>query len=225
MCVCICVCGLWIIDRYYDWFTFHLGAKKQRSQWSITIFTEIIFIFTSDMFILQHKHLPPPTHTHTHTHTHTQRRETYMTFETVIAIFTANAIYIHRGRNCSSSAGRLLDLWLKGHRFESWQKQQKKFLVQSEPSVLTYSVSIALLCYCSGKYIHSAKSAGGRLHPDMYTPFTQPVGWLCCQSTVWELSSHPTYPGTLIHSCLDMLSHCRLTWPKEWNWCAPADLH
>ena len=60
-----------------------------------------------------------------------------MTFETVIAIFTANAIYIHRGRNCSSSAGRLLDLWLKGHRFESWQKQQKKFLVQSEPSVLT----------------------------------------------------------------------------------------
>ena len=35
--------------------------------------------------------------------------------------------------------------------------------------------------------VHSAKSAGGRLHLNTHTPLTHRVGWLCrCPGRVWE---------------------------------------
>ena len=65
---------------------------------------------------------------------------------------------------------------------------------------------------------HSAKSAGGWLHLNTHTPLIQ-RSWsgltmpLCRHSvgTYPERSSHATGQGTLSHSRLCSLSHCRLT--------------
>ena len=64
---------------------------------------------------------------------------------------------------------------------------------------------------------HSAKIAGGRLHPNTHTPLTQrsrsgPTMPLSRQSvgTCQETSSHATRQGTLGHSRLSALSHCGL---------------
>ena len=62
---------------------------------------------------------------------------------------------------------------------------------------------------------HSAKSAGGRLHPNTHAPLTQRV-WggltmpLCRHSmgTYPETSSHAPCQGKLGHSRLSSLSHC-----------------
>ena len=48
------------------------------------------------------------------------------------------------------------------------------------------------------------------------------VGQRCCPVMVWksvsEISSHTTHQATLVHSCLNSLSHCiHWSWPKEWN--------
>ena len=83
-------------------------------------------------------------------------------------------------------SGRVMDLWSKGLRFESWQEWRENVLLQGQPSVLTLmSVSILRIFFLVGKpsvltvmlvsvpppYYHSstkdpghsAQSAGGRL--------------------------------------------------------------
>ena len=64
---------------------------------------------------------------------------------------------------------------------------------------------------------HSAKSAGGRLHLNTYTPLTQRsrsglILPLCTHSvgTYQETSSHATRLGTVGHSRVSSLSHCVL---------------
>ena len=62
---------------------------------------------------------------------------------------------------------------------------------------------------------HSAKSAGGRLHLNTHTPFTQQSGLTMPLSrhsvgTYQEMSSHATRQGTLGYSHLSSLSHCGL---------------
>ena len=74
---------------------------------------------------------------------------------------------------------------------------------------------------------HSAKSAGGRLHLNMHTPFTQqshsgltmPLSRHSAE-TYPETSSHATCQGTFSDSAT-VVSACWATvdwfWPKEWN--------
>ena len=64
---------------------------------------------------------------------------------------------------------------------------------------------------------HFAKSAGGRWHLNTRIqpwPNEVGVGWLCCPGIVLEpigeTSSHATRQGTLGHSRLSSLTHCRL---------------
>ena len=45
---------------------------------------------------------------------------------------------------------RALDSRLKGCEFESWQEWWENFLLQCHLCVLTLSVSVPPLCYCSG---------------------------------------------------------------------------
>ena len=64
---------------------------------------------------------------------------------------------------------------------------------------------------------HSAKSACGRLHPNMHTPLTQrsrieltmPLSRRSV-GTYQETSSHATRQGTLGHNCINSLGHCGL---------------
>ena len=79
---------------------------------------------------------------------------------------------------------------------------------------------------------HSAKSAGGRLHLNTYTPMTHrsksgQTMPLSRQSVgiYQETRSHTTCEGTLVHSRLSSLSHCGLILAKEWNNFARANLH
>ena len=79
---------------------------------------------------------------------------------------------------------------------------------------------------------HSAKSADGRLHLNTHTPLTQRSRSgltmpLSRQSvgTYPETSSHATRQRTLGHSRHSSLSHSGLILAKEWNYCAPANLH
>ena len=72
--------------------------------------------------------------------------------------------------------GRALHSRLKGCVFEYLQKQWEKFLLQSELSVLTLPqcpFHHMLLQWHLKDPGHSAKSAGGRLHLNMYTTLTQ----------------------------------------------------
>ena len=61
---------------------------------------------------------------------------------------------------------------------------------------------------------HSAKSAGGRLLRNTHTPLTQSGLTLLLSrhnaGTYLEMSSHATCQGTLVHSHLNLLSHCGL---------------
>ena len=79
---------------------------------------------------------------------------------------------------------------------------------------------------------HSPKSAGGRLHLNMYTPLThQSQSGLTMSlyrhtvGTYQEMNSHASRQGTLNHSCLSSLSHHGLISCKEGNYCRGANLH
>ena len=110
---------------------------------------------------------------------------------------------------------RVSDLWLKGCEFESQQEQREIFFsrvncvcwlsfgVHSTPGLLQWHVKDPS---------HSAKSAGGRLHPNTHTPLTQQSqsGLTMPLSrhsvgTYPEISSHATCQGTFGHSHLSPL--------------------
>ena len=116
--------------------------------------------------------------------------------------------------------GTTPDLWSKSCEYESQQKWQENF-----HSGVNF-VRWLLFGVCSTPMLpkwhvkdhgHSAKSAGDRLHLNTHTTMTQ---WsrsgltmpLSRRSvgTYQETSSHATCQGTLSHSRLSSLSHCRL---------------
>ena len=103
--------------------------------------------------------------------------------------------------------------------------------VVGDLSSLELSVCWLLLGVCSTSVLlqwhvkdpgHSAKSAGGRLHLNMYTLLTQwSRSWLAMllsRRSVWvypETSSHAICQGTLGPSRLSSLSHCGLIMSKK----------
>ena len=84
----------------------------------------------------------------------------------------------------------------------------------------SYSVSVpppVLLQWHVKDPSHSAKSADGRLHLNIHTPLTQqsrrgltiPLSRYIV-GTYQEMTSHATHHGTLCHSRLSLLGHCKL---------------
>ena len=106
----------------------------------------------------------------------------------------------------------------EGCEFESRQQRLENFLLQSTLCADSYSVSVpppVLPQWHVKDPGHSAKSAGGRLHPNTHTPLTQRSrSWLIMPlsrhsvGTYQETSSHATRQGTLGHSRLSSLSQC-----------------
>ena len=115
---------------------------------------------------------------------------------------------------------RAPDSWSKGCEFESRQELRENFLLQSQLCVLTLircPFHPFVTAVARKRPRSFCQSAGGRLHLNTHTPLTQRSrsGLIMSLSrnsvgTYPEMSSHATCQGTLGHSNLSSLSHCRL---------------
>ena len=125
----------------------------------------------------------------------------------------------------------------KGCQFESRQKRRQNFLLHSQLCVLTlipcpFRSTPVLPQWHVKDPCHSAKSAGGRLHLNTYTPLTQRsqsgLTMLSRRSvgTYWENEFvHNSSGNTRPQS--SQLAEPMWTDPglEKWNWCTRADLH
>ena len=138
---------------------------------------------------------------------------------------------INTKKTQDSSVGRAPDSWSKGCEFESRQERRNNFLLQGYFLCWllfgVHSASVLPRWYVRDTD-HSAKSAGGRLHLNTHTFWTQ---WNRSELTMLSSHSMGTYQGneltrnssgTLGYSCLSSLSHCWLILAQKSDLMCPS---
>ena len=133
-------------------------------------------------------------------------------------IFIYYWLLISRGSD--SSLSRAPDSWSQGCGFDTRKKRQENFLVLSYFLCWLLfgvrSIPVQPQCHVTDCG-HSAKSAGGRLHLNMHTPFTKRSRnglimffWHSAVESLRKTNSRTTGQGTLVYSRLRSLSQCGL---------------